>query len=441
VVVRREEDAERVRARVLERLNDLLSPVGGDAAGGGAGWRFGQALRRSNVYRVLEQAEPGVQWVDEIRFVLDEAPDGPITALAADGYQAATWFAGCGAVLFRSTNDGDGWEPVGRFPDEVVRVVAPYPAANRPGITARPGLLAVATRAERGSASRIHVSEDLGATWRLVGGVDVGITDLAWTSRGAAPELLIATDAGLYELALLEGAAPTQVPVDPADPDRGFYGVEAFTDDRGEWSVAVAAQAEYGVYLSREAGRAGSWTNVGLAGSDTRTLALQHDASGTWLWAGIGEPNAEQPGRGAQRARLFEADVRWEPRQAGWQGGTCWAIAFTATRAFAASQNGGVLRLELGVAEPSWESLDVNAGLPLRDMPRFEPVDRLVASATGRLVAGGPAGVHRSDADGRRWSPVAHREAEEVVTIPGTWLLCSGRHEIEVVSGRAPRRG
>jgi hypothetical protein len=179
---------------------------------------------------------------------------------------------------------------------------------------------------------------------------------------------------------------------------------------------------------------------VGLTGTDTRTLAVQHDASGDWLWAGIGEPQPDRPGPGAHRARLFEADVRWEPRQAGWQGGTCWALAFTPTRAFAASQNGGVLRLELNVAEPSWEPLDVNAGLPLRDMPRFEPVDRLAASPAGVLIAGGPSGVHRSDVDGRRWVAVSHREGEEVVTIPGTWLLCSGRHEIEVVSGHAPRR-
>jgi hypothetical protein len=301
-------------------------------------------------------------------------------------------------------------------------------------------LVAVATRAPRGSASRIQVSEDLGETWRLVGGLDVGITDLAWTSRGASPELLVATDKGLYELALLPGAAPTQVLVDQADPDRGFYGVEAFTDDRGEWSVAAAAQAELGVYLSREAGRPGSFANVGLAGSDTRTLAVQLDASGAWLWAGIGEPNPEQPGQGAHRARLFETDVRWEPRQAGWQGGTCWSLAFTGSRAFAASQNGGVLRLDLTAAAPAWEPLDVNAGLPLRDMPRFEPVQRVAASPAGRVIAGGPVGVHRSVDEGRRWEPVAHREAEEVVTIPGTWLLCSGRHEIEVVSGRAPRR-
>jgi hypothetical protein len=447
VVVRREEDADRVRARVIDRLNTVISPVRSDAGGG---WRFGQALRRSNVYRLLEQAEPGVQWVDEIRFVVDEAPDGAITALAADRYQPRTWYAGSDEVLFRTTNDGDGWEPAGQFAGERVWVIAPYPDASRPGVAAHAGLLAAATRAAEGgaagagggtSASSIWVSDDLGETWRRIGGLDVGITDLAWTSRGATPELLVATDKGLYELPLLADAAPNQVLVDPADPDRGFYGVEAFTDERGEWSVAVAAQAELGVYLSGEAGRPGSFTMVGLAGEDTRTLAVQLDASGAWLWAGIGEPSPDQPGRGTFRARLFEADVRWEPRQAGWLGGTCWSIAFAGRYALAATQNGGVVRLDLDVAEAAWDPLDVNAGLPLRDRPRFEPVTAVAAAKDAAVtMAGGPKGVHRSDGEGRTWRPTAHREAEEVVTIPDTWLLCSGRHEIEVVSGRATRR-
>ncbi len=254
IVVRREEDEARVRARIIERLNKTISPLPSEV---GDGWRFGQALRRSNVYRLLEQAEPGVAWVDEVRFVLDEAPDGEITALAADRYQLGTWYTGGDEILFRSTNDGDGWEPAGRFPGEQVRVVVPYPEASRPGVVPRAGLVAVATRAVDGSTSSIHVSEDLGESWRRIAGLDVGITDLAWTSRGPVPELLVATDSGLYEVPLLAEAAPIQVLVDAADPDRGFYHVESFTNDRGEWGVAVASVAEQGVYLSTAGGRHG----------------------------------------------------------------------------------------------------------------------------------------------------------------------------------------
>jgi hypothetical protein len=378
--------------------------------------------------------------VEDVRFVVEDAPDGAIGALAADRYQPRTWYAGGNEILFRSTNDGDGWEPAGRFPGEEVRVVTPYPDAGRPGVTARPGLVAVATRSAEGSCG-IWVSRDLGETWARIGGLDAGITDLAWTSRGSDAELLVATDAGLYEISLLPDAVPVQVLVDQADPDRAFYDVEAFTDERGEWSVAVAAQAEQGVYLSTEAGRAGSFRMVGMTGEDTRTLTVQSDASGTWLWAGLGEPDPNAPGRGAFRARLFEADVRWEAQQTGWLGGTCWDITFVGRRAFAATQNGGVVRLDLDAAERTWQPLEVNAGLPLRDRRRFEPVTALAGLQAGSLLMeSGPRGVHRSDAEGLVWRPCAHREADELVTVPDTWLLCSAGHEIEVVSGHAARR-
>ena len=446
VVVRREEDAARVRARILDRLHRALSPLPGE---GLEGWRFGQALRRSNVYRLLEQAEPGVQWVDNMSFVVDEAPDDETPTVAADRYQASTWYAGSGDVLFRSTNDAGGWEPVGRFPGERVRVVVPYPEPLRPGIVPRPGLLAVATRANDSALSIDYVSEDLGATWRRVGGLDVGITDLAWTSRGSQPELLIASDKGIHELALLEGdqvAAPVQVVVDPADPDRGFYGVETFVDERGEWGVAVAAQAEQGVYLSTQAGEPGTFTPIGLDGEDTRTLAVQIDGAATWLWAGLGEANPNVAGKGAARARLFEADVRWEMRTAGWVGSTCWSITFAGDHAIAGTQNGGVVRLDTAASGAAWQPLDVNAGLPLRDRTRFEPVVTVAASPAGRpLLAGGPEGVFRTreatDKDPREWEPCDQREATEVVTIPPTWVLCSGEHKITVVTRATAGRG
>lgn len=438
VVVRREEDEGRVRARILDRLNRTICPSPNEM---GDGWPFGQALRRSNVYRLLEEAEPGVRWVDSVRFVVEEAPDGPIATLASDRYQPGTWYAGEEETLFRSTNDGDGWEPAENFPGERVWVVTPYPGATRAGVTPRPGLVALATRIADGSGSSVRVSEDLGESWRIVGGLDVGITALAWTSRGAVPELLVATDKGLYEFSLLDDAAPIQVLVDRDDPDRGFYDVESFTDARGEWSVAVAAQAEQGVYLSTEGGQPGSFHRVGLTGEDTRTLAVQLDGPATWLWAGVGEADPDQPGGGAFRARLFEVDVRWEPCQTGWVGGTCWELVFADRFALAATQNGGAVRLDLGARQPRWQPLDVNAGLPLRDQPRFEPVRAVATVASGTVaMAGGPKGVYRSDDEGRTWRSCAHREADEVVTIPDTWLLCSAEHEIEVVTGRAARR-
>lgn len=437
IVVGAHEDQERVRSRVLQRLYEVISPV---PSGDTDGWRFGNAVRRSNIYRLLEQAEPGVEWVDDVSFVLGQAPDGEVEAVASDQYQDHTWFCGSDHLVFRSTNDADGWEPVGEFPGEQVRVIEPYPRADRPGIAPRPGLIAVATRAGDGNASSIHVTEDLGETWRRLGGLDVGVTDLAWTSVGDVPGLLIATNTGLYQLALLPGAAPVQVVVDPSDTDRGFYAVVAFTDTGGDWWAAVASQAEHGVYRTTQPGRLDQFENIGLVGQDTRELAVQLDGAATWLWAGLGEANPDQPGDGPSRARLFEADVRWEPRSDGWTGGTCWSIDFMGRTVLAASQTRGVLRLDTGVPNSSWSASDVNSGLPLRDQGRFHPVRALAAGIDGRVIVGGPSGVHRSVGDDHaQWRPCDHRTADELVTIPPTWLMCSAEHEIEVVTSRAQR--
>ncbi|MFG1765496.1 putative baseplate assembly protein [Micromonospora parva] len=447
VVVRREEDVDAVRRRIHDRLHQTLSPL--PTALNPTGWPFGEPLRASNVYRLLEHAEPGVRYVESVRFVVDEAPDADVRALAVDQYQPRTWYAGRGAVLFRSSNDGAGWEPAGRFDDETVLRVAPAPAPVRPGIIARPGSVAVVTLRASGG-SRVHLSADLGETWSLLTDLDSRISDVAWLDRDGAGALLVATDTGLYEVSLLPGAVPLQILVDPSDADRGFYAVRTFVSERGAPGVAVAAQAGFGVYLSTSGGRPGSFTHVGLANVDNRVLAVQYDGPATLLWSGAGEPDPKKPGQGCHRTRLFESDVKWQSMQAGWIGGTCRDLAFAGQQAVAATQSGGVLRLDTLAAQPQWQPVSVNCGLPLRDRTRFVPVDAIAisgptsgsagapgaaAGGTGAerlILAGGERGVHRS-ADAVTWTPSANQATADVVTVPDTWLLCSGEHDIEVV--------
>jgi Baseplate J-like protein len=432
VVVRPEEDVDAVARRIHDRLYQTVSPLPTPLSP--TGWQFGEPLRASNVYRMLEQAEPGVRYVDEVRFVLQDAPDGRVRTVAADHFQPKTWWVGADTgIVFRSTNDGLGWEPVGRFAGEPVFRVCPAPAADRPGVTPRPGCVAAITRRPDGG-SGVYVSTDLGTTWQRIAELEPTVTDVTWVDRDEAAALLLATDVGLYELALLPRATPLQVMVEQSDMDRGFYAVRAFVSERGVPGVAVAAQARYGVYLSTSGGASGTFTNVGLSGMDTRTLAVQYDGPATLLWAGLGEPDASKSGRGAVRARLFEADVKWEAMSAGWTGGTCWDLAFAGGQALAATQSGGVLRLDTGATGPQWQPADVNNGLPLRDRTRFEAVEAVEAGAGsgGVQLAGDMRGVYRS-ADGQRWAPAAGRESTDLVTIPDTWLLCSAEHAIEVV--------
>ncbi|NES39678.1 putative baseplate assembly protein, partial [Micromonospora sp. PPF5-17] len=441
VVVRREEDVDAVRRRVHDRLHQTLSPL--PTALNPTGWAFGEPLRASNVYRMLEHAEPGVRYVESVRFVVDEAPDAQVRALAVDQYQPATWYAGRGPVLFRSTNAGAGWEPAGRFDAESVLRVVPAPAPARPGIVPRAGSVAVVTARDSGG-SRVRLSTDLGETWTLLTDLDSRVQDLAWIDRDGAGALLLATDTGLFEVSLLPGAVPLQILVDPADADRGFYAVRAFVSERGAPGVAVAAQAGFGVYLSTAAGRPGTFSHVGLANVDNRVLAVQYDGPATLLWCGAGEPDPRKPGQGCHRTRLFESDVKWQAVQAGWIGGTCRDLAFSGTLAVAATQSGGVVRLDTLAAQPQWQSVMVNCGLPLRDRTRFVPVDAIAATtpsgaggADRLILAGGERGVYRSG-DAVDWAASANQATADVVTVPGTWLLCSGEHDIEVVRQDAP---
>lgn len=435
VVVRPEEDPDAVRNRINDRLHQTISAL--PTALNPTGWQFGEPLRASNVYRMLEQAEPGVRYVDDIKFVVAEAPDANVRTVAADPFQRGTWYTGSGELLFRSTNDGGGWESVGRFPGEEVRRVLPAPRPLRPGMVGRPGAIALITRRTDGAGSGVYLSTDLGESWRRVAELQAGISDVAWIDRDSNGALLLAADTGLYEVALLPGATPNQVIVDSSDPDRGFYAVEAFISEQGNWGVAVAAQAQLGVYLSVQGGRRGTFGNIGLTGTETRCMSVQFDGPATVLWVGTSEPDPKRPGQGCVRARLFEADVRWENLSTGWAGGTCWEIGFAAGTALAATQSAGVLGLDTSASKPTWRTPDVNCGLPLRDLPRFEAVVTVAADTAGQnAMAGGPRGVYRSR-DGISWKGTANRETADAVTIPDTWLLCSGEHKIEVVGSYA----
>jgi hypothetical protein len=194
--------------------------------------------------------------------------------------------------------------------------------------------------------------------------------------------------------------------------------------------VALAAQAQYGVYLSLNAGRRGSFTHIGLANVDNRVLSVQYDGPATLLWSGTGEPDPKKPGQGCYRTRLFETDVKWQAVQAGWVGGTCRGLAFAGSMAVAATQSGGVLRLDTMAAQPTWQTVVVNCGLPLRDRTRFVPVDAVAAERL--ILAAGERGVFRSTS-AVDWAASANQATADVVTVPDTWLLCSGEHKIKVV--------
>lgn len=440
VVIRPDENPEAVRSRILARLAATITPVPDPDADTGAG--FGQPLRVSNLYRALEQAEPGVQYVERVRLELAEVPDADATDLVRAEGQADSWFVAQGGTVFRTTNAGDGWEAVVSFEGEVVQAIAPWPASSsgRDVVPARPGYVAVATDA--GEGGRIHLSHDLGATWRQVAELGFGIAALAWVDRAGVPTILAAGEKGLYEIPLSPGATPVQNVVDAQQPDRGFQAMATFVDLRGRVGVAVAAEGAGGIWLSPTGGAPESFRVVRAAGEEIRRLVVQYEGATVFLWA----PRAAPEGDGSGCIRLpidelgrLDAPTlagRWEELAAGWTGGSCWDVQVVGDKAFAASQSGGVLTMQLGVPAPVWQQPDVNCGLPLRDRRRFKPVSAIsgVLGSDGApfLLVAGAGGVHRST-DGTTWRSCSERVVDDVVTIPASWLFCSGEHRVEVV--------
>ncbi len=440
VVVRPDENPEAVQARILARLAAAINPVADPDADLGAG--FGRPLRVSNLYRALEQSEPGVRYVERVRLELAETPDADATDLVRAEGQPGTWFVGQGEVLFRSTNHGDGWEACAHFPGERIRAVVPWPSASaaRASTLDLPGHVAVATEREPGG--RIHVSTDLGGEWKQLADLGFGIADLAWVDRAGTPTLLAAGEKGLYEVPLAAGTAPVQNLVDAQQPDRGFQAIVTFIDLRGRVGVALAAEAAGGIWLSPSAGSPESFRLIRPPGEEIRSLSVAYDGPRVFLWAPRAAPEGD--GTGCLRLPIDELGSvdaptlagRWEELATNWTGGSCWQVVVVGDKAYAATQSAGVLTLQLGQAKLAWTQPDVNCGLPLRDRRRFAPLagvsGAVDASGEALVLAAGAGGVHRSADGGLTWRGCSARTVADVVTVPSSWLFCSGEHRVEV---------
>jgi hypothetical protein len=434
VVIQREEDPAAVQARIENRLRQTITPL--PTPFNPTGWGFGQALRASHVYDIA-LAEPGVRWVDPPRLLVEDVPEGHVSAIAIDHFQPNTWYVGSDSLLFRSLNDGAGWEAIGEFEGPIAVVKAH---------SQRAGLLAVAAGRAEDPGSEVRISADCGETWEVAGfKTSFSVRDLDWMVRDEAAVLLLATDAGLYEYVIRSGSSPVQILVHPPDQGLGFYAVAAHIDLQGVSTVAAAAERLQGVFLSTSGGRSNSFRNISqnqLANEDARVLAVQYDGPRAFLWAGTAVTGTGA-GSGCYRWELRgsqDPPEGWVPFQAGWEAGSCRDLAFHRTMVYAASHRLGVLTLDASRANPAWQPPDINCGLPLRERERerlFQPVDAVAASpstAEPVVMAGGIAGVYQSDNQGRTYQISSNREFVEKVTLPPTWLFISGEHEIKVVA-------
>jgi hypothetical protein len=427
VVTHRGEDPAAVKARVLDRLHQMINPLPTPMRR--SGWIFGQPLRQFDVYDTVRQ-EPGVKYVDDVAFLIDEAPDKNVMALAADAFQPRTWYAGAESFLFRTLNDGDGWEPSGSFEGESIDTIRVH--------TGKAGLLAVVNvLSGDAGGSRLHISQDCGETWRQAAEMEFRIHDFAWAMRGADPIIWLATDTGLYELAMRPDASPVQVLVDAADQGRGFYAVAATTTARGANLVAAAAQSGGGVFVSDNGGKSGTFNNTGLKGEDVRVLEAQRDGVRTFFWAAVAV-GGNDPERGCFRIEPEGSAEGWRNYAKGWAGGSCRALAFQESKVLAATHHSGVVWLDSGKEDAAWQAPGIRCGLPFRAAKQdriFHPIEALAARpGNHKILAGGIDGVYRSDDGAGNYEACSRKEFTKNVTIPDTWLFCSGEHDIEVVS-------
>ena len=442
VHVRPDEDVAGVQRRILQRLNATINPLPESGFGSG----FGNPLRVSNLYRVMEEAEPGVEYVDRVQIEVGQVPDHDAVSIVraagrASG-RAGNLFVASDATLFRTLNGGRGWEACGDFNGERIRVVVPYPEPEPGRASASfPGKVAVATINEQGA--RIYLSNDLGESWRQAAELGFGVSDLSWICRAGRPVLLIAGTRGLYELRDEPGARPVQNVVDPSEPDQGFYTVDVFLDVRGQTGVVLAAEAGAGIWLSPQEGAPESFHRIKQHGDDVRCMAVQYDGPATWLWLGRVVP--EGSGAGCARLQLAELDrtrfddafaSSWVELAEGWSGGSCSSLYIMDGTAYAATYSSCVIALDLS-GTGGWDHREVNCGLPLRDRASFEPVQSVSAAMTedGRnfVLAAGPRGVFVSGDSAEHWLGCSNRVVNDVVTLPETWLFCSGDHQIDVV--------
>ncbi|HEX9981628.1 MAG TPA: baseplate J/gp47 family protein [Thermoanaerobaculia bacterium] len=423
VVVRRGEDPVLMRARLLDRLHGFITPLPGSATP--SGWRFGESLRIGQIYDLL-LAEPGVRYADDVRLIVDRAPDADVSQIAPDHFQPRTFYVAAGDTLYRTFDSGDGWEPIESYPNESVVLVEAHPQVA--------GLVAAITVAPSGE-STIHVSQDCGESWPVHVPIGLSIDDLEWTRRDGVPLLLLATSKGLYELSMAPGSVPLQLLVEPANQDLGFYAVAATTTPSGTVNVAAAARGMGGVYLSSLGARPGTFKPVGLRGQDIRVLQMQPEGPNALLWAGIAAPG--ETGKGCYRWRIWDApdaQSEWEPLSRGWNGGSCLALTFIGTKVLAATHRAGVLWLDSARSDSSWIASEVSSGLPIQELTRFEPVSGLAAAPDGLpILAGGPRGIFRANDPDGPYTRASAPEFTDKVTLPETWLFTSGEHELQIV--------
>lgn len=439
-----EEDRLRVKSRIQKRLYELISPLNKNNSQ--TGWRFGQSLLKTDVYRILLD-EPGVKSVDSVQLTVAHAPDNNCDYVEVDAWQQDTWYAASTQDLYRTINNGQGWELLKTFPGEMIQGVKSFPRENQFTCNAQ-GLLALWTRSDsvQPTFSRLYISRDCGESWMgkktiQSDGKPWKINDVAWIERQGVPALLVATSMGLYESGLEnEWEHKLIKSSEQALPARS---VAVITSAQGKNRIAVLTTRDEGVFLSANMGDLSSFYSIGLQRQPVEILAVQYGDTQRFLWAGF-FASGDDAGEGCKRLELRESDVEhekdWKTYDQGWkQAGACTCLSFARNNeVYAGTGRYGVLKMTVMGDQPQWRAVDFGNGLQQctdKGPVTLETIKRIAvweAESTLHIMSAGMSGVYRSGDGGNSYTRTSQKIFNDKVTLPPTWLFCSAEHKIIV---------
>ncbi len=434
IIINKNEDSQRVKERVIESLYRTISPK--IISGSVKDWNFGQSLKSWDIYKIIA-SEPGVISVEQLKLNTFYAPEKNCKALAVDNYQRNTWYASSGESLFRTVNNGNGWEKINEF-DFVIEKILPY-QKNTSAISENMGLLAIIVKNNE-KTDQIHISFNCGENWSERESIKIkGINDIAWIEKNTGPVLLIATDDALYEYTIGTESVPIKILVDAKKPELKINAIVTSQDGHDGGMVAVFSSKENGqVYFSSNGAADNQFKKLKdppWESGEVANIAIQKRDAHHYLWALLKKmPN--RSGNACYRRHLSvsgEDHEGWVKLSDGWKAGSCFSVTFYGSNVYAASEEQGILKMDVNAIKPVWEKREIDGKLDLESISKLGEPESIVASpVTGKLMTSGKKGIFLRDEKSTSFKNCSSHLYSETITIPKNWLFCSEQHAIEI---------
>lgn len=253
----------RVQAEIQQQLQQFLAPQQ---------WLYGRPLTVKEVYSFLNRRDrvQDVVQVLNVSIALTDAPYKNVHQLAADHFQPGAWYATSDDKLFRSLNNGLGWERMMQLPhspsagddsqhDEgEARFSLVVPSPHRAGLVAAMSVHRPAGKKDW--HTRLYLTRDCWESAPQTADIATKelhfkVEDMAWLRRGDEYFLLLATDKGLYDLKVDEAnlldTPMQQFSILTNRPDYPLYAVAVLEGSMGVSRIAVALKSQQGVFISR----------------------------------------------------------------------------------------------------------------------------------------------------------------------------------------------